>query len=303
MFRSGFRGRRWRETFAEVPRATTAASAVPANERDRARWVLRERWLLRRAEPCCPGLAGACLRDKGCGLFWVVFPLKPLCRLSKRREGCAALGWRVLPPPVRDGPVRCVPAHPWLWCWQRRLHLPGFCTAYARCGVRGGLVWFGLVFLEGRKERGGEKGGQLAPDPKSVPSPVGTRVFVGMPRTVIQTGRRTSRETKGELRRVRSLFVCVWFLTGVKSFVRCRCLICPRSRHYSFVENNTCIDWIAASPAENQCSVILQVSSVRVSPLTYSHRVVVGNVRHSYLHIQRQVPMPCPYCSCGIVAL
>uniref|UniRef100_A0A8C0UJF0 Uncharacterized protein n=1 Tax=Cyanistes caeruleus TaxID=156563 RepID=A0A8C0UJF0_CYACU len=51
----------------------------------------------------------------------------------------------------------------------------------------------------------------------------------------------------------------------VKSFVHCRCLICPCSRHYSFVENNTCIDLITASPAENQCSVILQVSSVSVS--------------------------------------
>lgn len=90
--------------------------------------------------------------------FGFCFSWSSLCRLSERREGCAALGWRVLPPPVRDGPVRCVPAHPWLWCGQRRLHLPGFRTTYARCGVRGGLVWFGLVFLEGRK-KGGEKGG------------------------------------------------------------------------------------------------------------------------------------------------
>lgn len=76
MFGSGFGGWCWRETFAEVPRAATAASAVPANKRDRTRWVLRERWLLWRAEPRCPGLAGACPWDKGRGRFWVLFLLK-----------------------------------------------------------------------------------------------------------------------------------------------------------------------------------------------------------------------------------
>lgn len=155
---------------------------------------------------------------------------------------------------------------PWLLCQQRHLYLPGFCTTFAHCGVWSGSSLFVLF-----SSRVGVRRTAVWPSCSQ------TKVralscwhqgICGNSAYCTQRGRRTSRETKRELWRVHSLFVCFWFITSVKSFVHCRCLICPCSRHYSFVENNTCIDLNTASPPENQCSVILQVSSVRVSPLT-----------------------------------
>lgn len=92
------------------PRAAMTVSAVLANQRDCERWAFREHWLLGRAERCCPGLAGACLWDKGDGQFWVAFLLKPLCWLRERREGFPALGCRALPPLVGDEPIWVVPS-------------------------------------------------------------------------------------------------------------------------------------------------------------------------------------------------
>lgn len=146
------------------PHATMTASAVLADQRGCARWAFRERWLLQRAEQCCPGLAGACPWDKGSGQFWVVFILKPLCWLSERREGFTARGWRALPPLVRDRPIRLVPAYPAAEGYGGKRHWPlpdsragrgvfispVFVLPSLNLGYR--VVLFGFVFLKGRKE-------------------------------------------------------------------------------------------------------------------------------------------------------
>lgn len=154
---------------------------------------------------------------------------------------------------------------PQLWCQHRHLHLLSFCTAFIQCRVQGGFVLFCFIFPEGRKE---EERRAVSSLPAQNQCPLllapgrlqGCRVLYSDRQEDFTGDKTRALESSQPL--------CVWFRTSVKSFVRCRCLMCPRSCRYSFVENNTCIDLITASPAENQCSVVLQVSSVRVSPLT-----------------------------------
>lgn len=207
-----------------------------------------------------------------------VFPEVP-CWLSKRRESFTALGERTLTPLVRDGPTSSAPTHPMAEGCGGRQHwlLPGSCASrgiFISLGfvppsltVEYGVVSVCFLFSS-RVGKGRTVVWSSCSQPKVRALSCWHQGICGNSAYCTQRGRRTSQETKQELWRVHSLFVCVWFITSVKSFVHCRCLICPCSCHNSFVENNTCIDLITASPAEKQCSVIVQVSSVRVSPLT-----------------------------------
>lgn len=249
MFDSGFGGRplQW------SPCNTDSVSCV-GKSKGSPYWAFRECWLLWRPEQCCSCLAGVCLWNKSGAWLWIAFLQKSLCWLSKHRESFTALGERTLTSQVSDRPASSAPAHPthgrglwreaalaapWLLYQQRHLYLPGFRTTFTHCGIWSG---FCFVLFSSRVEEGRTDMWSSCSPPKVRALSCWHQGICGDSTYCTQKGRRTSRETKRELWRVRSLFVYVWFITSGKSFVHCRCLICPCSHHYSFVENNTCID-------------------------------------------------------------
>lgn len=118
----------------------------------------------------------------------------------------------------QNGPVHVVPAHPLVEGYEgssigRSLALvptQAYSFSWLSYCLHSlqGMGWFHVVFVSSRVGRRRREGDQLAPNPKPVPSPVGTRVFVGMPCIVSkQAGGLHGRQNESSGEFTASLFV------------------------------------------------------------------------------------------------
>lgn len=142
-----------------------------------------------------------------------------MCWLREHREGYPALGCRALPPRVRDGPIWVVPSasRDEGLCRKRHWMLPSsgasigifislvFVPPSFSVGYRVVLFCFVLFSLRVGKRR--REGRSARYRPKISVLSCWHQGVCRDAACCIQTGRRTSRETKRELWRAHSLFV------------------------------------------------------------------------------------------------